>query len=110
MVVDSISPDFTVEDSDNFTLTVNGSYFTNESKIKWGTVALDTIFISANQLTAEISPPLISEDELVNISVLDPLLGVSNIKHFVILAKEASEKGLCFPIKTKNNAVALICL
>jgi len=52
--ISSLSPAFTSSGGTAFTLTVNGSGFISGSTIYWGTSALPTTYVSANQLTAQV--------------------------------------------------------
>jgi hypothetical protein len=52
--ISGLSPAFISSGGTAFTLTVNGSGFISGSTIYWGTSALPTTYVSANQLTAQV--------------------------------------------------------
>lgn len=58
--VNSISPKAVLVGSSTFTLTVFGSGFTADSKVKWKTTKLNTTFVNPGQLTAVVPASLIA--------------------------------------------------
>ncbi len=74
-VLTSLSPTYTIAGSATFTLTVNGSAFTEQSVVYWGTSALATQFVSATELTAQISAAEIATAGTTAISVETPTPG-----------------------------------
>jgi hypothetical protein len=79
-----------------FTLTVNGSNFVNGSVVKWNDVAKPTTFVSASQLTAQISAADILTAGNVNVTVFNdaPGGGLSNSVSFVVNNPAPSASGL----------------
>ena len=59
-IVSSLSPSTVKAGSGTFTLTVNGSGFTPNSKVVWATPRQSTTLVSANQLTATIDASLVA--------------------------------------------------
>ena len=74
-VINSLSPAFTSAGSAAFTLTVNGSGFTSQSTVYWGTSALTTTYASASKLTAPVSAAEIASVGLTPITVQTPTPG-----------------------------------
>jgi uncharacterized repeat protein (TIGR01451 family) len=71
----AISPSFVMASSGDFTLTVNGSEFTPQSKVRWNGTALSTSYVNANQLTASVPNSRISAIGWGWISVSNPMPG-----------------------------------
>jgi uncharacterized repeat protein (TIGR01451 family) len=69
------SPSFVMASSGDFTLTVNGSEFTPQSKVRWNGSALTTSYVNANQLTATVPNSRISAIGWGWISVSNPMPG-----------------------------------
>ena len=71
----AISPSFVSTNSGDFTLTVNGSEFTPQSKVRWNGTALTTSYVNGNQLTATVPNSRISAMGWAWISVFNPMPG-----------------------------------
>jgi len=67
-----------------FTLTVNGEAFTNESVVHWAGSPLTTTYINAGQLTAIVPAANIASAGTVQVGVNDPVGGLSNTLSFTI--------------------------
>jgi beta-lactam-binding protein with PASTA domain len=65
----SVTPDSATKGSATITLTVTGSNFIASSLIEWNGLALPTAFVSATQLTAQISASQLLSAGVVNVSV-----------------------------------------
>lgn len=85
-VVNSISPAIQTAGNAAFTLTVNGSGFDSGSTIYWGTTALTTQFVSATQVTAQVSASDIASSGTDSITVENPSPGggTSNALEFEV--------------------------
>jgi hypothetical protein len=70
--VTTISPDSIQAGSAGFTLTVNGSGFANSSVVRINGNPLPTTFVSANQLTAQVSASDIANPGAASITVFNP--------------------------------------
>lgn len=66
-----------------FTLTLNGSGFTNDAAALWGSTALATTFVSATQLTAAVPAGLLSASGAVLVSVSEAA-GISAALTFAV--------------------------
>ena len=55
-----------------FTLTVNGTVFTQASQVRWNSTPLSTTYVSATQLKATVPAPVISSFSAAGISVVNP--------------------------------------
>lgn len=84
--ISSMSPAFTGAGGAAFPLTVNGSGFTSNSLVYWGTSALATTYVSAAQLTAQVSVPDIQATGSTAITVQNPASegGTSNSLQFQV--------------------------
>jgi uncharacterized protein (TIGR03437 family) len=82
----SISPSSAMAGGAAFTLTVNGANFTNASKVSWGGKELATTFVSATQLTAQVSAAEITSVGTAQVTVSNsgPCGGTSNAVTFTI--------------------------
>jgi hypothetical protein len=58
--ITSISPVSAAPGGSSFTLTVNGANFVSTSTVNWGSTALSTTYVSAQQLTATVTSTLIA--------------------------------------------------
>jgi hypothetical protein len=69
-----------------FTLTVNGEHFVKDSSVLWNGSPLATTYVSANQLTAQISAADIAHAGTAHVEVANPAPcgGVSNAAAFTI--------------------------
>ncbi len=59
-LITSISPVSAAPGGASFTLTVNGANFVSTSTVNWGSTALSTTYVSAEQLTATVTSTLIA--------------------------------------------------
>jgi hypothetical protein len=73
--VSSIAPTSVAVGSAAFTLTVNGSNFTNASTVQWGTTPLTTQYVSATELTAQVPASLLVSAGMVSVTVQTPAPG-----------------------------------
>jgi hypothetical protein len=71
----SMSPAYTAAGGAAFTLTANGSGFVNGSTVYWGTTSLATQFVSATQLTAQVTAAEIASAGTATITVQSPAPG-----------------------------------
>ncbi len=76
--IGSLTPANWVVGGPNFTLTVNGTSFTPNSKVFWNDGALPTTFGSATQLTATVSTTLLPRPGPIQISAVTPFGAASN--------------------------------
>lgn len=83
-LVSSLSPTAAYAGTQAFTLTVNGSTFTQQSTVLWNRTALPTTYISNTQLTAQVPAANIAASGSATVSVSDPTYGASNTKIFTI--------------------------
>jgi hypothetical protein len=74
-VFGSMSPAYTIAGGKAFTLTANGSRFIHGSTVYWGTTALNTQFVSATQLTAQVTAAEIANAGTTTITVHSPAPG-----------------------------------
>ena len=71
----SIAPTTKIAGGATFLLSVNGSNFTNTSKVRWKGVDRTTNFVSATQLTTSITSSEIAASGTVQVSVFNPTPG-----------------------------------
>ena len=90
LVIDSISPAFTIQGGQPFTLTVHGSGFTVDSAITWGTSVLSTHFADSTELSAQVSAAEIAYAGSTTISVKTPFPNGSNSNTFQFQVDSAS--------------------
>jgi trimeric autotransporter adhesin len=85
-VITSLAPNATQAGGQDFTLTVNGSGFTSASTVYWANTALNTGFVSATQLTANVPASMYASLEWAPIPVntSGPGAGTSNVLSFTI--------------------------
>jgi N-acetylneuraminic acid mutarotase len=85
-VIGSLSPAFTSAGGAAFRLTVNGSGFTVNSTIYWGTTALATTYGSMTQLTAQVPAADITTAGIASVTVQTPAPGggTSNSSQFEV--------------------------
>ena len=90
--ITSISPGFAIVGGPQFTLTVNGTNFANNSVVRWNDSDRVTTFVSATQLTATIPATDIAAQGTANIKVFTPPPGggTSNTVPFFIGAQFTS--------------------
>jgi uncharacterized repeat protein (TIGR03803 family) len=74
-VLNSLSPAFAIAGGAAFTLTVSGSAFTSQSTVYWGASALATQYVSATQLTAQVTDAEIAAAGTTAITVETPAPG-----------------------------------
>jgi outer membrane protein assembly factor BamB len=84
ITLNSLSPSTAVAFGSAFTLTVNGSDFTPQSQVFWNNSLRTTSYVSATQLTAQITAADIATAGSVPVSVADPVNGSSNFLVFTI--------------------------
>ena len=82
--ITSITPLTTTAGAPIFTLTVNGSGFNATSVIRLAGQALVTTFLSANQLSALVSPNLIPSSGAIQVAVVNAGPVVSNTTSLVV--------------------------
>jgi outer membrane protein assembly factor BamB len=82
----SLSPPTAVALGNAFTLTTNGGNFTHQSQVMWNGSSRITTYVSATQLTAQITAADIATAGSVPVSVTDPVNGASNSLIFTIQA------------------------
>ena len=87
-IVASLSPSVVQAGATDFTLTVNGSAFSEDSTVEWGTTSLSTSFVSATELTANVPSNLVASMGFAAITVSTPAPGggMSNALPFSIYA------------------------
>lgn len=83
-VMTSLSPASAYVGAQGFTLTVNGSTFTQQSAVLWNGNPLSTAYISSSQLTAQVPATDIATAGSVMVSVNDPTYGTSNTETFTV--------------------------
>jgi len=91
--ITGLSPTAVVAGGAAFTLTVNGSDFTNTSTVQWNGTVLATSYVSATQLTAAISASLITVPASVNITVANTGAGTSSTAIFAVNAAAGAANG-----------------
>lgn len=74
----SIAPSSVPPGGPAFTLTVNGAQFAAASIVQWNGVSRPTTYVSASQLTAQISTADIASAGQAAVTVLNPLNATSN--------------------------------
>lgn len=67
--ITSLNPSSRTAGSAAFTLTVNGTNFGNGSLVQWNGSNLATTFVSATQLTANVTAPLVASPGSANVTV-----------------------------------------
>ena len=84
-VISSLNPNSITVGSAGFTLLVSGSGFLNGSTILWGGSGLATNYVSANQLSANVSSSLVANVGSFNITIQNPGNGgFSNAVAFIV--------------------------
>lgn len=73
----------------DFILTVNGSGFINESKVRWNNSERTTTFVSATELTAQITSGDLAPEGTAEVTVFTPGEdgGTSNPQYFTIVVE-----------------------
>jgi hypothetical protein len=87
-MISAISPNFVQAGSSDFTLTVNGSGFNQDSTVELGTTPLVTTYASATQLTATVPAAQITTYGWAEITVNNPAPGggVSSVTPLTVYA------------------------
>jgi len=83
LTISSLSPSSASAGGAAFTLTVNGSNFVPGATVNWGSTALTTTFVSANQLTASVPANLIATVGVASVTVTTSA-GTSNSLAFTV--------------------------
>lgn len=68
-VITTLSPASILSGSAGFTLSVNGQNFGSDAVVFWGTTALITTVVSANQVTAPVTDAMVLASGAVNVTV-----------------------------------------
>ncbi|HLK55061.1 MAG TPA: IPT/TIG domain-containing protein, partial [Chthonomonadaceae bacterium] len=94
-VLSAINPTSASAGGPDFTLTVTGQGFVNNSAVKWNGTALATTFVSAATLTASVPAALIATAGTAKITVFSPAPGggTSASKTFTIQTTSAAVTG-----------------
>jgi hypothetical protein len=82
--ITSISPMSATPGGSSFTLTVNGVNFVSTSTVNWGSTALSTTYVSAEQLTATVTSTLIASGGTGWITVSNPGVPKSNVVYLPV--------------------------
>jgi len=83
-VITGLSPISTEVGHPDFTLTVTGKNFQNETKVYWNNQPLETTYKSSTKLTAIVPTALLTTPRLVNIKVRNVDGGVSTDTTFTV--------------------------
>jgi hypothetical protein len=83
-VITSLSPSTATAGAAAFTLTVNGTGFVSGAVVQWNGTALNTTFVSATQLTAQVTASLIATAGTAAVTVLENAV-TSNSVNFTIV-------------------------
>ena len=104
--ITSLLPNSAVEGSAGFTLTVNGSGFSNSSTVRWDGQNRQTEFVSATQLRAQILASDLVGQGQASITVVNPAPGggTSNVSIFNITAGQNPAPALTSINPTSVNA------
>ena len=70
--VSALVPDNVNANSAAFVLTVNGTSFNSNAKVKWNGTAQTTAFVTGNQLTINVSTSMVATPGMVQITVTNP--------------------------------------
>jgi N-acetylneuraminic acid mutarotase len=100
--ISSLSPAFTSAGGAAFTLTVNGTGFTANSTVNWGTTALTTTFVSTSKLTAAVTASQIASAGTSPVTVVTPAPGggSSNALTFEIDSSDSTGTPPSFSVAT----------
>jgi hypothetical protein len=74
-LISTISPNFVQAGSSEFTLSVTGAYFNEESTVNLGAAALTTTYVNATQLTAAVSASQIANYGWAAVTITNPAPG-----------------------------------
>ena len=81
----SINPSSAVAGSAAFTMTLNGTNFQQSSRVNWNSTALNTSFVSATQLLADVPASLIAQPNVTaSVTVVTPNQATSNALSFAV--------------------------
>jgi hypothetical protein len=105
LTISSLSPTFVSAGSTGFTLTVNGSGFTTNSRVFWNLYALSTQYVSGTQLTAQVPAGDASTSGTTTITVQTPPPGggISNRLQFEV---DSVASGSTIPPSFEPESVA----
>ena len=70
--VSALVPDNVNANSAAFVLTVNGTSFNSNAKVKWNGTAQTTAFVTGNQLTINVPTSMVATPGTVQITVTNP--------------------------------------
>ena len=89
--IHGLVPASTYVGASGLALTVNGAQFTAASVVQWNGTARPTTFVSASQLTAQITSADLKAAGMANLTVLNPAGqgGLSNAIPFAVAAADA---------------------
>ncbi len=73
--LDSINPNSVTAGAAAFIITANGSNFVASSKVRWNGQELQTAFVGANQLTAQVTSNLVASAGTAQVTVFSPSPG-----------------------------------
>jgi hypothetical protein len=82
--ISALSPASVQAGSGAFTLTVNGSNFDSLASVRWNDVVRATTYVSANQLTAQISAADVQSPGTASVKVVNYSGQISNTVTFTI--------------------------
>lgn len=82
--ISTLSPSSAIAGGTGFTLTVNGSRFSDSSTILWNGTAKSTNYVSASQLSAQITSGDIASPGTISVKIVDPYHGDSNTVDFTV--------------------------
>jgi hypothetical protein len=71
----SISPTSAFTNSNNLTLTVNGTYFASGAIVRWNGINLTTTYVSSTKLTAVIPAANLTQSATIPVTVFNPSPG-----------------------------------
>jgi sugar lactone lactonase YvrE len=74
-IIGNLSPAYASAGGAAFTLTVNGSAFSANSTVNWGSSSLATTYVSSSQLTAQVTASEIASAGITEITVQTPAPG-----------------------------------
>jgi Bacterial Ig-like domain (group 3) len=89
-VITAMSPLIELAGNAAFTLTITGSGFTSASTIMWGTSVLATQFVSASQLTTQVSAADVGSADITSVTVRTPAPGGGTSNAFQFEVDSAS--------------------
>ncbi len=92
--ITSISPVSATPGGSSFTLTVNGINFVSTSTVNWGSTALSTTYVSAEQLTATVTSTLVASGGTGWITVSNSGAPTSNVVYLPVTGTTSSITGI----------------